>query len=34
MDMDFETKNDVTINDYLLMIELKTARLYVKLKKF
>ena len=28
MDMDFETKNDVTINDYLLMIELKTAVLF------
>ena len=28
MDMDFETKNDVTIDDYLLMIELKTAILF------
>ena len=28
MDMDFETKNDVTIDNYLLMIELKTAVLF------
>ena len=28
MDMDFETTNDVTIDDYLLMIELKTAILF------
>ena len=28
MDMDFETKNHVTIDDYLLMIKLKTAVLF------